>query len=92
MGGHYISAAASSGSPNHGCPESNATIRHTGDTGNWNVDAVGAIDQTKTLDLIALTGGRSVVGMGLIVHAFTDNCVTVPSSMARIGQGTTLLY
>lgn len=70
---------------NHGCPPS--TVRHIGDTGNWDVSAGGSIVATKTLDLITLTGLNSLIGFGVIVHNRTDDCNDTLSSQARLGQG-----
>jgi len=68
----------------HGCP-GNLT-RHYGDTGNWDVDGTGTISETKTLDLLALSGSYSILGMAVIVHNQTDNCVDTTSSGARLAQ------
>jgi Cu-Zn family superoxide dismutase len=49
-----------------------------GDMGNWTVVA-GAVDQTKSLDIIALTGGGSIIGRGVIFHGVSDDCTTQPA-------------
>jgi len=66
----------------HGCPP--ATWRHLGDTGNWNATS-GTISQTKTLDLLILTGNNSIIGRAFIIHAQTDDCGTV----GDVGSNTT---
>jgi superoxide dismutase, Cu-Zn family len=58
----------------HACPGS--AVRHMGDMGNWTVSAGGDITQSKTLDLITLTGGTSIIGRAVVLHAGTDDCVT----------------
>jgi len=69
-------------SSNHGCPGSDS--RHLGDTGNWTVDETGTITQTKTLDLVTLSGVNSMIGRGLVIHSNTDNCVNTTSSGSRL--------
>lgn len=79
-GGHWNPTNAP-----HGCPGN--VSRHYGDCGNWNVDANGNIVQTKTLDLLAITGQYSIIGLAVIIHNATDDCATVPSSGTRLAQG-----
>lgn len=66
-GGHYNPDNVA-----HSCPP-NAT-RHVGDTGNWFVNPNGTIIETKTLDLLQLTGGKSIIGRGIILHEQRDSC------------------
>eukprot|EP00324_Dicrateria_rotunda_P002983 CAMPEP_0206154060 /NCGR_PEP_ID=MMETSP1474-20131121/1078_1 /ASSEMBLY_ACC=CAM_ASM_001110 /TAXON_ID=97495 /ORGANISM="Imantonia sp., Strain RCC918" /LENGTH=416 /DNA_ID=CAMNT_0053552101 /DNA_START=43 /DNA_END=1293 /DNA_ORIENTATION=- len=80
FGGHWVGA----GSEQHGCPES-TSLRHEGDTGSWNV-VNGVISQTKTLDLISLSGSNSVIGRGVILHDIPDPCDS-SSTGGRIGFG-----
>eukprot|EP01115_Flamella_aegyptia_P013173 TRINITY_DN6877_c0_g1_i1.p1 TRINITY_DN6877_c0_g1~~TRINITY_DN6877_c0_g1_i1.p1 ORF type:complete len:421 (-),score=213.92 TRINITY_DN6877_c0_g1_i1:62-1273(-) len=70
----------------HGCPETNGTDRHHGDMGNFDCDANGNIVQNKTVDLISLTGGFSIIGRAVTVHALTDDCVSQTSYGGRAGQ------
>jgi len=72
-----------SGSSSHGCPPS--SNRHEGDLGSWTVSN-GQIDQSKTLDLITLSGSTSVIGRGVIVHDIADPCDD-SSTGARIAMG-----
>jgi len=67
-GGHWNPL----GSP-HGCPDFTDN-RHYGDMGNWNSSAAGVINQTKSLDLLTLTGGLSIVGRAVHIHNMTDDC------------------
>jgi len=65
-GGHF-----DIGGQNHSCE--NTTSRHTGDTGNW--EAVGGvISGNKTLDLMGLTLGNSIIGRAVVLHQQTDDC------------------
>jgi len=80
-GGHF----AGVGTGIHGCfPTS---VRDEGDMGNWDVSADGKIIQEKVLDLLTLTGDNSIIGRAVVLHNNTDDCVTVPSSGARIARG-----
>jgi Cu-Zn family superoxide dismutase len=56
----------------HACPPD---ARHMGDMGSWTATA-GAITQSKTLDLLTLTGGTSIIGHAVVLHANPDDCVT----------------
>eukprot|EP01112_Ceratiomyxa_fruticulosa_P003245 TRINITY_DN1360_c0_g1_i2.p1 TRINITY_DN1360_c0_g1~~TRINITY_DN1360_c0_g1_i2.p1 ORF type:complete len:410 (+),score=78.01 TRINITY_DN1360_c0_g1_i2:195-1424(+) len=80
-GGHYT---GESGKGIHGCYPN--TTRDSGDMGNWNVTVDGTVDMEKTLDLISLTGGYSIIGRAVIFHNHTDDCATVSSSAARLAQ------
>jgi len=79
-GGHFTAGAQV-----HACPPN--TSRHFGDMGNWQATG-GVIADTKSFDLLALTGINSIIGRGLILHNGTDDCVTQPTgnSGARLGQ------
>jgi len=57
----------------HACPPN---VRHMGDMGNWTVAANGTISQSKTLDLLTLTGGTSIIGRAVVLHQGTDDCAT----------------
>jgi Cu-Zn family superoxide dismutase len=57
----------------HACPPN---TRHMGDMGNWTVAANGTISQSKTLDLLMLTGGTSIIGRAVVLHQAFDDCVT----------------
>eukprot|EP01116_Phalansterium_solitarium_P004003 TRINITY_DN1487_c0_g1_i1.p1 TRINITY_DN1487_c0_g1~~TRINITY_DN1487_c0_g1_i1.p1 ORF type:complete len:442 (-),score=161.05 TRINITY_DN1487_c0_g1_i1:217-1542(-) len=72
----------------HGCPETNGTDRHVGDMGNWQV-VDGVLNETKTLDLLTLTGPNSILGRGVIFHQNPDDCVTLNTGNAgnRLAQG-----
>lgn len=60
----------------HACPPN--TNRHMGDMGNWTVTA-GAISQTKSLDIITLTGPNSIIGRAVVLHGVADDCTTQPA-------------
>jgi len=79
-GGHFTAGAQV-----HACPPN--TSRHFGDMGNWQATG-GVIADTKSFDLLALTGVNSIIGRGLILHNGTDDCATQPTgnSGARLGQ------
>jgi len=66
----------------HGCGE----LRSAGDLGNWTFTG-GSLNETRDFDLLALTGENSIIGRGIVVHAETDNCVTVASSGTRLLAG-----
>ncbi|PRP83212.1 ras-related protein Rab-11B-like [Planoprotostelium fungivorum] len=70
----------------HRC-ESAGSARHSGDMGNWNVDANGAVLETKVLDLLPLTGDQSVIGLAVVVHNQTDDCLNISSAGSRIAFG-----
>jgi len=72
------------GSGVHGCPSN--TSRDSGDMGNWVVNADGTIVGNKTLDLIDLTGGLSVIGRAVVLHLKTDDCVNISSASSRIAH------
>ncbi|XP_036219394.2 extracellular superoxide dismutase [Cu-Zn] [Bactrocera oleae] len=55
----------------HGAPGDE--VRHVGDLGNVEADANGIVDTTFTDHLISLTGKRTIVGRGLVVHELTDD-------------------
>lgn len=80
-GGHYVGAGAAQ----HGCPPS--AQRHAGDMGSWTVTN-GAIEETKTLDLLTLTGENSILGRSVVVHDTLDSCTgTAGDAGSRIGFG-----
>lgn len=55
----------------HGAPDNE--IRHVGDLGNVKANASGVVDTSFTDSLISLTGLRSIVGRGVIVHEDIDD-------------------
>jgi len=79
-GGHFTAGAQV-----HACPPN--TSRHFGDMGNWQATG-GIIADTKSFDLLTLTGVNSIIGRGLILHNGTDDCATQPTgnSGSRLGQ------
>lgn len=56
---------------NHGAP--NDEIRHVGDLGNIRADRSGVAYTVFNDNLISLTGSRSIIGRGLIVHQGVDD-------------------
>lgn len=77
----------------HGGP--NDEIRHVGDLGNVEANEDGVVDTTFTDHLISLTGPRTIIGRGLVVHELVDDLgkTTHPDSRktgnagGRIGCG-----
>ncbi|XP_054736926.1 extracellular superoxide dismutase [Cu-Zn] isoform X1 [Anastrepha obliqua] len=55
----------------HGAPGDE--VRHVGDLGNVEAAANGIVDTTFTDHLISLTGKRTIIGRGLVVHELTDD-------------------
>ncbi len=49
-----------------------------GDMGNWTVTG-GEISQNKSLDIITLTGGNSIIGRAVVLHGVADDCTTQPA-------------
>jgi len=71
----------------HGC-ESAGSARHVGDMGNWATTDNGTkIEMVKELDLLALRGANSIIGLGVVVHNQTDDCKQTTSSGARLAFG-----
>jgi Cu-Zn family superoxide dismutase len=66
-----------------------AKDRHVGDLGNVKADAKGVAEFEFTDPLLKLSGPRSIVGRGLIVHAKEDDEKTQPTGDAggRVGGG-----
>lgn len=77
MGGHFDPFAVP-----HGC----GVARSMGDLGNWTAIS-GSISETRTFDLLELTGTNSIVGRGVVLHNNTDDCAVVASSGARLAAG-----
>uniref|UniRef100_A0A1A9WP47 Superoxide dismutase [Cu-Zn] n=1 Tax=Glossina brevipalpis TaxID=37001 RepID=A0A1A9WP47_9MUSC len=48
-------------------------IRHVGDLGNLEANELGIVDTTFTDHLISLTGPRTIIGRGLVVHETIDD-------------------
>jgi len=55
----------------HGAPKDE--IRHVGDLGNVRADSTGLAKTIFSDSLISLTGSRSIIGRGLIVHQDIDD-------------------
>ncbi|KAH8316381.1 hypothetical protein KR067_006579 [Drosophila pandora] len=66
MGGHYNPDKV-----DHGAPSDN--VRHVGDLGNLDVNSTGKIDITYTDTVITLTGVRTIIGRGVVVHEDEDD-------------------
>ena len=82
-GGHFNPQGSE-----HGGPED--AIRHAGDLGNVRSDANGLAQSEITVTGISLgTGGDSIVGRSVIVHAKPDDLTSQPSGNAgpRIACG-----
>ncbi|KAH8372901.1 hypothetical protein KR009_007465, partial [Drosophila setifemur] len=66
MGGHYNPDKV-----DHGAPSDQ--VRHAGDLGNLEVNSTGTIDITYTDPVITLTGPRTIIGRGVVVHELEDD-------------------
>jgi Cu-Zn family superoxide dismutase len=80
VGSHFVGA----GNSTHGCETTDT--RHEGDMGNWQANG-GGITGTKELDLLALTGSNSIVGLAVVVHQLQDDCYNISSSGKRLAWG-----
>ncbi|KAH8336953.1 hypothetical protein KR059_009002 [Drosophila kikkawai] len=66
MGGHYNPDKVDHGGPHH-------EVRHVGDLGNLEVNSSGTIDITYTDTVISLTGKRTIIGRGCVLHELEDD-------------------
>uniref|UniRef100_H9T849 Superoxide dismutase [Cu-Zn] n=1 Tax=Musca domestica TaxID=7370 RepID=H9T849_MUSDO len=66
LGGHF-----NPDKMDHGGPRDE--VRHVGDLGNIEANANGVVDTTFTDHLISLTGKRTIVERGLVVHEEIDD-------------------
>ncbi|TMW51990.1 hypothetical protein DOY81_002908 [Sarcophaga bullata] len=55
----------------HGGPRDE--VRHVGDLGNIEANADGVVDTTFSDHLISLTGPRTIIGRGLVIHDNVDD-------------------
>ena len=55
----------------HGAPEDK--FRHVGDLGNVRVNEQGYAGAKFTDDVLTLSGPRSIIGRGVVVHTGTDD-------------------
>jgi len=73
----------------HACPNTSAK-RHVGDLGNIEAGADGVAHYKVDFLIrdVPLTGSRSVIGRGMIVHHDVDDCKTQPTGNAgsRLAQ------
>ncbi|XP_073813293.1 superoxide dismutase 3 isoform X2 [Musca autumnalis] len=66
LGGHF-----NPDKMDHGGPRDE--VRHVGDLGNIEANANGVVDTTFTDHLISLTGPRTILGRGLVIHDNVDD-------------------
>lgn len=81
-GGHFNPTQQS-----HGARD--ASSRHVGDLGNLTADATGRAQLSYLDPMLRLSGGNSIVGRAVIVHAGRDDLTSQPSgdSGARVACG-----
>ncbi|KAH8299555.1 hypothetical protein KR044_002758 [Drosophila immigrans] len=66
LGGHYNPDKVDHGARHH-------EIRHVGDLGNIEVNSTGIVDITYSDAVITLTGKRTIVGRGVVLHELEDD-------------------
>ncbi|XP_032590856.1 extracellular superoxide dismutase [Cu-Zn] isoform X2 [Drosophila grimshawi] len=66
LGAHYNPDKVDHGAPHH-------EVRHVGDLGNIEVGPSGTIDVTYTDAVISLSGKRTIIGRGVVVHEMEDD-------------------
>lgn len=66
LGAHYNPDKVSHGGRDH-------EVRHVGDLGNLVSNAAGIAETTFSDQVLSLTGSRSIIGRGMIVHEGTDD-------------------
>ncbi|XP_023301605.2 extracellular superoxide dismutase [Cu-Zn] isoform X2 [Lucilia cuprina] len=66
MGGHFNPDKMDHGGPGD-------EVRHVGDLGNIEANENGVVDTTFTDHLISLTGPRTIIGRGLVIHDNVDD-------------------
>ncbi len=76
-GGHFNP----DGSP-HGSPDNEASERHVGDLGNLMADATGTANYDRVDKVISLSGEKSIVGRGIIIHSGEDDLTSQPTGNA----------
>lgn len=64
----------------HGAPD--ATSRHVGDLGNLEATEGAPVTLDMSDDLIAFSGGHSIIGRALVVHSGEDDLQSQPSGNA----------
>lgn len=67
----FITNSATCAQVHHGARDSE--VRHVGDLGNLKADANGVAETTFSDAVISLTGNRSIIGRGVIVHEGVDD-------------------
>lgn len=73
---------------NHGAPEDE--IRHVGDLGNLNSNFSGFVEASFSDSIISLTGNRSIIGRGVVLHSTADDLGKTdhPDSLTTGNSGT----
>ncbi|XP_075165409.1 superoxide dismutase 3 isoform X1 [Haematobia irritans] len=66
LGGHFNPDKMDHGGPSD-------EVRHVGDLGNIDANANGVVDTTFSDHLISLTGPRTIIGRGLVIHDNIDD-------------------
>ena len=74
-GGHFNPEGSEHGSPT-------AAVRHVGDLGNITADSTGSANFSFVDGIIALSGERSILSRGVIIHEVADDLASQPTGAA----------
>lgn len=74
-GGHFNPDGKKHGSPM-------AAVRHVGDLGNISADSTGSANFSFVDKIISLTGKRSILSKGVIIHEVADDLNSQPTGAA----------
>ena len=59
-----------------------AAVRHVGDLGNITADSTGSANFSFVDGIIALSGERSILSRGVIIHEVADDLTSQPTGAA----------
>ena len=74
-GGHFNPEGSEHGSPM-------AAVRHVGDLGNITADSTGSANFSFVDGIIALSGEKSILSRGVIIHEVADDLTSQPTGAA----------